>query len=521
MLPGKVYMPEDVLRAALHRRWWILIPLVVIGTASLFYSLSQPKRYRSETLILVVPQRIPESYVRSTVTAPIEGRLRSISEQILSRSRLEQVIKDFGLYVKQRELIPMEDVVEGMRQNISLTTVRGDSFRVTFSAGDPIVAMKITERLASMFIDENLRDREVQAEGTNQFLETQLEGARQRLLEHEKRLEKYRLEHSGELPSQSQSNLQAVLGHRQQLQTVSESINRDRDRRLMLERTLAEVNAGEVSQATPDIPAAPQQNAAEQDLEKARETLRTQLIRLKPDHPDVIATRRLIVQLERRVQDANAIAVQPAPEKPRAMIAVAEATRIVRQRQVQAELDNIDKQIAVKETEIARLHKQIDEYQRRVDAAPMRETEMTELMRDYKTLQDLYVGLLEKKEASKLSANLERAQAGEQFKILDPARVPERPYSPDHVRTTGVGALAGLGVGLALALLLEMRDTTIRREDDVVRLLALPVIAVVPLMHTALDRRRLRRVVASVVVGLGLLAALVAAGLAWELGKLG
>jgi polysaccharide chain length determinant protein (PEP-CTERM system associated) len=514
MLPGKVYMPEDVLRAALYRRWWILIPLLVIGIGSMLYSLSQPKRYRSETLILVVPQRIPESYVRSTVTAPIEGRLRSISEQILSRSRLEQVIKDFGLYVSQRELMPMEDVVEGMRQNISLTTVRGDSFRVTFSAGDPVVAMKVTERLASMFIVENLRDREVQAEGTNQFLETQLEGARQRLLEHEKRLEKYRLAHAGELPSQSQANLQAVLGHRQQLQNVSESINRDRDRRLMLERTLAEVNAGEASQ--PALPAASPQDAPEQALEKARETLRTQLVRLKLDHPDVIATRRLIVQLERQVQDG--IVAQPVPEKPRPM---PEATRIVRQRQVQAELDNIDRQIAAKEADVARLHTQIDEYQRRVDAAPMRETEMTELMRDYKTLQDVYVGLLEKKEASKLSANLERAQAGEQFKILDPARVPERPYSPDHVRATSFGSLAGLGFGLALALLLEMRDSTVRREDDIVRLLALPVIAVVPMMHTALDRQRFRRVLASIVVGIGLLAGLIAVGVAWELGKLG
>ena len=517
MIPGKVYMPEDVLRAALYRRWWILIPLFVIGIGSMLYSFSQPKRYRSETLILVVPQRIPESYVRSTVTAPIEGRLRSISEQILSRSRLEQVIKDFGLYVRQREVMPMEDVVEAMRQNISLTTVRGDSFRVTYSAGDPVVAMKITERLASMFIDENLRDREVQAEGTNQFLETQLEGARQRLLEHEKRLEKYRLAHSGELPSQSQGNLQAVLGHRQQLQAVSESINRDRDRRLMLEHSLGEVNTGEVSQPLPEKPAASPQDAPQQALDKARETLRTQLVRLKPDHPDVIATRRQIVQLERQVQDGT-VAQPAAPEKPRPM---AEAARIVRERQIQAELDNIDRQIAAKEEDVARLHKQIDEYQRRVDAAPMRETEMTELMRDYKTLQDVYVGLLEKKEASKLSANLERAQAGEQFKILDPARVPERPYSPDHIRTTAIGAVAGLGFGLALALLLEMRDSTIRREDDIVRLLALPVIAVVPMMHTALDRRRFRRLVASAVLGLGLLAGLIAAGVAWELGKLG
>jgi polysaccharide chain length determinant protein (PEP-CTERM system associated) len=418
----------------------------------------------------------------------------------------------------------MEDVVARMRQNISLTTVRGDSFRVTFSSGDPNVAMKVTQRLASMFIEENLRDREVQAEGTNQFLETQLESARLRLAEHEKRLEKYRLEYAGELPSQSQSNLQAVLGNRQQLQAVAESINRDRDRRLMLERQQTEINSGDMitSSSSPDKPVVVAKDETQERLEKARSTLQTQLLRLKTDHPDVIATRRLILQLEREAQEAAVPQPTPTPATPeRSRATAADVTRAVRLKQLQAELDNVDRQIAAKEADIVRLNKQVEEYQRRVDAAPMRETEMTELMRDYKTLQDVYVGLLEKKEASKLAANLERAQAGEQFKILDPARVPERPYSPNHVETITIGTFAGFGLGLALALLIEFRDSTVRTEDEVVRLLALPVIAVVPLIHTAIDRRRFRRVVASVFLGFGLLAGLIAAGVAWQLGKLG
>lgn len=517
MIPGKIYTPEDVLRAVVRRRWWIAVPFVLLLAGSTLYSVSQPRRYRSETLILVVPQRIPESYVRSTVTAPIEDRLRSITDQILSRSRLEQVIKDFGLYVPLRQQVPMEDVVNAMRTNISLTTVRGDSFRVMYSAGDAVVAMKVTQRLASMFIEENLRDREVQAEGTNEFLESQLDGARTRLLEHEKRLEKYRLQYAGELPSQSQTNLQAVLGHRQQLQAVAESINRDRDRRLMLERTHSEVSASDSGQTLSERTTAPRESEPERRLETARENLRGMLLRLKPDHPDVIAARRQLLELEGKLQNVPA----PRAPEPDMRSAIADATRRARLKQIQAEIDNVDRQIAGKEAESTQLRHQIDEYQRRVDAAPTRETELTELMRDYKTLQDVYVGLLEKKEASKLSANLERAQAGEQFKILDPARVPERPYSPNHIQNASIGALAGLTFGLAFALLLELRDSTIRTEDEVVRVLALPVLAVVPLMRTAVDRRHLRRLVAGAAVGVVLLAGLFAAALAWQLGKLG
>jgi polysaccharide chain length determinant protein (PEP-CTERM system associated) len=400
--------------------------------------------------------------------------------------------------------------------------VRGDSFRVTYSAGDPMVAMKVTQQLAAMFIEENLRDREVQAEGTNDFLEAQLEAARNRLLEHEKRLEKYRLQYAGELPSQSQMNLTAVLGHRQQLQAVAESINRDRDRRLMLERTHSEVSASDTGQTAAErtTAAAPRENEAERRLETARDNLRGMLLRLKPDHPDVIVARRQILELEGKLQSAPAPTAAPVPETD-VRSAIADATRRSRMKQIQAEIDNVDRQIAAKETEAERLRQQIDEYQRRVDAAPTRETEMTELMRDYKTLQDVYVGLLEKKEASKLAANLERAQAGEQFKILDPARVPERPFSPNHFQTVSIGAVVGLGLGLALAVLLELRDSTVRTEEEVVRLLALPVVAVVPLMHTAIDRRRVRRLVAGVGFAIVILAGLFAAALAKQLGKLG
>ncbi len=130
-----------------------------------------PNRYRSETLILVVPQRVPESYVKSTVTARIEDRLQSISQQILSRTRLERIIQDFNLYATERRAGVMEDIVEQMRRDIDVQIVKGDAFRVSYTGDDPRTVMQVTERLASLFIEENLRDRAVLAEDSYQFLD--------------------------------------------------------------------------------------------------------------------------------------------------------------------------------------------------------------------------------------------------------------------------------------------------------------------------------------------------------------
>src|SRR5262249_12793809 len=152
------------------------------------YAISRvlPDRYRAETLILIVPQRVPESYVRSTVTSRIEDRLQSIGQEILSRTRLEKIIQDFNLYAAERRAGIMQDGVEQMRKDISDDVVKGDAFRIAYVGGEPRTVMQVTDRLASLFIEENLKDRELLAEGTNEFLETQLEDARHRLIEQEK-----------------------------------------------------------------------------------------------------------------------------------------------------------------------------------------------------------------------------------------------------------------------------------------------------------------------------------------------
>lgn len=488
MLPGKTYNPEDILRIVRTRIWVLLVPFAIISAATALVVHELPDRYRSETVILVVPQRVPEEYVRSTVTTRIEDRLQSLVQQILSRSRLERIIQDFDLYADERRTGIMEDIVETMRHDIGVNILPGEAFRISYTGANPRTVTRVTERLASLFIEENFRDREVLAEGTNQFLEAQLEDARRRLIEQEKKVEAYRKQFAGQLPSQLESNLQVLQNSQIQVQSILESINRDRDRRLILERQIADLEqqgqaALVVAAPAPDAGA----NATPaQRLAAAKTTLATLQLRLKPDHPDIQRLNRLIRDLENKVEQE----AQDTPVSAEATdLSPSETARRRRLAELKLEMQLLDRQIEEKQNDQQRLRAQIGSYQTRVEAAPTRESEMTELTRDYQTLQDMYRSLLSKKEESTIAANLERRQIGEQFKLLDPARVAEKPYSPNRPRLTIIGMVAGLAIGVLLVALLEYRDKTFKTDEEIMRVLSLPVLAVVPVMLTKSEQR--------------------------------
>jgi polysaccharide chain length determinant protein (PEP-CTERM system associated) len=493
MLPGKKFSPEDILAIAWRRLWFILLPAAAVAAGVALYSWGLPDRYRSDTLIMVVPQRVPESYVRPTVTARVEDRLQTISQQILSRTRLERVIQDFNLYSEERRTGIMEDVVEKMRKEITVQVVKGDAFRVAFVGEDPRTVMKVTERIASLFIEENLRDREVLAEGTNQFIEAQLNDARKRLIEHEKRLEAFRRQYAGQLPTQLGSNLQVLHNTQLQIQSVVESLNRDRDRRLLLERMSADLTSPDTDLLPPPATVTVEDGAVSggsaQQLEAARALLRQLELRLKPEHPDIVRLRRTIDQLEKKVE-SEALQAPLSPDAAAAAVSPAERARRARAKSLQLEIENVDREIAAKQGEEQRLRAVVAAYQARVESGPSRETEMTELMRDYSTLQSMYTTLLQKREDSKVAANLERRQIGEQFKLLDPAQFPQKPVSPDRLRINLMGVAFGLAFGLGLVALLEYRDRSIKTDEEVLATLSLPVLATVPLMMSAPERRR-------------------------------
>ena len=501
MLPGRRFTPEDIIGILWNRRWLLVVPVALGLATAPFLAKRIPAVYKSETLIMVIPQRVPDAYVKSTVTATVADRLPAISDEILSRSRLERIIGDFGLYPELRARAPMEDVVAKMRQDIGPVEIqRGQqSFRASYVSQDAHMAQKVTARLASLFIDENSRFRENLAENTNVFLESQLEDAKARLVEHEKKLEEYRRLHSGELPTQLESNLRAIQTAQLQLTSVSESANRARERRLLVERQLVEAETQPVS-TLPLISTTGQTILpAAQQLEAAQKTLEQLRSRYTAVHPEVIAQERVISDLKERVAEESRRPVAPQPSS--AAPSAAEQARQKRIREAQADLDVIDHQLATSKTEEARLTALIAEYQRKVEAVPKRESELVELTRDYDVLKKTYDSLLTKREESQLAANLERRQIGEQFRILDPASLPERAAN----QSTRLGfsfapAVIGLLCGVLLAGFLEYRDSSFSQETDVTRVLNLPVLALVPVVSSQAEKRgaRVRRILVDV-----------------------
>ena len=530
MIPGKSYTPEVVLQAIWRRKWLVLVPFVLVSVTTVAVTRRLPNRFRAETLILVVPQQIPESYVQPTVRVRLEDRLASFNQQILSRTRLEQIVREFDLYPLERQTQLMEDVIERMRtQDIGVQTTgpggrqgSAPTFRISYSGRDPRTVMRVAERLASLFIDESRRDRSALAEGTNQFLETELQEARNRLIEQEKRLEAYRQQHAGELPSQLNSNMQAIQNIQMQLQALSQSIVQDKDRRLMVDRMLAEV------EALPPIPAAAPVTArpgaessvpAAQQLEDAREQLKALEFRLKPTHPDLARMKRVVARLEQKAE-AEALQQPLSPDLAPVHANPQELQRQARIRDLTAEREALPRRIAAKEAQEAKLRESLSSYQSRIAGVPARETELVELTRDYETFRQIYTGLLTKNENARASANLEGRQMGEQFRLLEPARLPERPISPNRPQMYTMGALGGLALGLGLALLLDYRDRTLRTEADLIGAFALPVLALVPTMVGAVDQQKRRRWV-RVAVAACVLAVSVSLVVAWRLGLFG
>jgi polysaccharide chain length determinant protein (PEP-CTERM system associated) len=500
MLPNKKYRPEDFLKIATARALFILVPPALGLLIALLVSSRMPNVYEAETLIQIVPQSVPDAYVRSTVSIRTEDRLDALRQQVQSRTQLERMIQELNLYTAQRAVRPMQDIVEQMRANMSIETVRPsrvepvDAFYLRFKYEDPAMAARVVERLGTLYIDYNSRERGALAHGTNEFLVSQLNEAKSRLEEADRKLQSFRERHSGKLPSQLQTNMQAIQSTQLQRQALVESLARDRDRKLMLERlyndaVAAPAPVSATASREANSPAALAAMSPRQQFDLAKSNLSVLEQKLKEGHPDLRRARKQVADLEKQV------AALPHDGAATATVGVTveELQRRERISSLRAEIESLDRQVIFKESEERRLGDVIGGYQSRIEAVPGVESEYLALTRDYDTIQASFRDLLTKSEAARVAENLETRQIGEQFRVLDAPRVPLRPISPKRALISAGGLAGGLLVGLALVVLLEVRDGSLRNELDVALVLQLPVVAVVPRLLTGEERARIVR----------------------------
>lgn len=486
MIPGKSYSPEEILSILWRRKWLMVLAVIVgMGTGVLLCRVL-PERYESEAKILALPQPVQDVF-KAILPNRVDDRLNRLALELRGRDRLEALILEFDLYHDMRARgVHIDRVVDKMRKDIDLKLMQGDTLQVGYLASDPATAQKVTNRLVNLSIEATQGEPVEISARTTDFLDSRLADARTRLQEQEKKLEVYKYTYGPELPDQRPGNQQILQNAQLQLQSLQDSLSREREHRIALDRELATLS---VSPAPSSVPSSqggsatsPASTIAEQ-LQAERATLEDLKLRYTDNHPDVDRAKRRVHDLEKLMEAAPARppvvdATQPARTR-------ADLDRQNRIQQLKSDLEASDRQIAAKLAEERTLRGTMSEVRAHLDATPRRETELTALNRDYTTLSQLYTGLLTQKEASKQAGAAAQKSMNPQFKIVDPPRLPDAPVSPNPLLLTAAGAMAGLVLALGLIGFVEYRDTAFHTEDEVLASIGVPVIAMIPMMASA------------------------------------
>ncbi len=469
--------PHDYIEMAVRRKWCIIIPFVLVIIASFVVYNKLPKIYKATGLILVQPPRVPRNYVRPTETQSVADRLTFISQQILSRASLEQVITQLGLIGDQSDTRGMERLVAWMRRSVEIDVHRGgrrretaNFFEVSFEDKNPVRAARIVNTLAFLFVAKNQRIKEEESLGTSQFLEKELGETKKRLEQKQEAIRRFKEQYMGELPHQLDANLRILEQLRQQLGANEESLILAEREKGKLEAYIDQIRTTKSYEETDDPLLS--KDPLYKELNEQKRYLWELETQYTNWHPDVIATKIRIEELEAQIRERESMIASESKEKGHRV-----NPRVARLNQ---ELEEVTEKIDQLLREAVNLENGIEIYQQKVDNAPKREEQMSTLQRDHNLLQEQYRKLLDKKIQAELARNLEETQKGEQFKILDPATPPRQPFKPDKRKVFGLALALGLGLGGGLAFLREQLDRSFHGADDVEQFLGFPVIATLP-----------------------------------------
>jgi polysaccharide chain length determinant protein (PEP-CTERM system associated) len=438
---------SELARAVWRRRFWFLVPLVLglIGAVGALRVL--PRTYRAATQVLVEAQKVPADYVKPTTTTSIEERLHTMEPQIKSRDNMARIIREMNLYPELRSRVPIDGLIDRLREDLTIR-LQGDTFFIYFVGREPVKVARTANRVAELFIENNLEQRTNQAQGTSSFLEREMEQTKTKLELQEARIAEFKRLNMGELPEQRDTNLHAVEQLQSKLQINMDALDRAETRRLLLQRQIAELGYPLDSRpaAAAKAPAGPTR------VEQLRVELAELRARYTDRHPDVIRAQSELAHLEalERQRPAEPPAVADDEPAPRPRLDPVTKT----------ELASVDLEIKSLKAERERILSDTAGVQARLENVPRVEQELLSLTRDYDNIKRSYDSLLDKRLNAKLYENLEKSQQGEQFTILERALPPTAPYGPNKLLVLALGLALGGGAGLLLAMLRDSTDST-------------------------------------------------------------
>jgi polysaccharide chain length determinant protein (PEP-CTERM system associated) len=437
--------------APIRRPWLVIIPWIAALLLSVAALYTLPKRYRSSTLILIEMEKVPESFVPKVATEERSQRLDAIRPEILSRTRLEQVVAETRPYP---DIASTRQAVDLIRRQVAVNASGSDGFTIEFVHRNPYKAQEVTNRLATLFITESIKARESQVEDAVDFLVTQVRDARAELEAKEEALRRFKETRMGRLPEQLDTNIATMQMLQQELRTVEESLLFARERQAALARGS---RSGGATGTSP--------SAAEGELSTLQRQLASMRGRYTDEHPDVQNLRSRIARLEASIKESTVREPSDAGTP----------------------LSTLGEELATADAEIARLEARREDVERRmgglrarVDDTPRTEQELTTLTRDYEKLRENYAALLAKQLDAQMAGRLERRWRGGRFRMLDPADLPDKPYFPRPLLILGIGMVAGLLFGLGAAFVAELMDPTVRDAADLQTLQGHKIFACIP-----------------------------------------
>jgi len=472
--------PQDYV-AIVRRRWLLIVTLAIIGPP-LAYGVARllPNRYKSQTLVLVAEPTVPTDLVKPVDTSDMSQRLSSMQQQILSRSRLEPIIVQYGLFPADAARKPMEELVAKLQKSIEVTPIQPmaetrannlPGFYVNVTLDNPRTAQQVCTTITSMFIDENVHLRQRRSENTTQFLAQQLTEAKAKLDDQDGKLAAFKSRYHGSLPDEQKTNLDLLAGLSSQLDAATQALARASQDKGFAESMLSQqISTWQAAQdglggETPEQRLAP---------------LLTELARLQArytdDYPDVVKAKKDIAALRKKIADSEKQKGTDSDKLPKSTV---EPQQVA---QLRAQIHTYDEVIAERTREQDQIKQQIKVLQERVQSSPFIEQQFKQLTRDYQTALEFYNDLLKKRDQSAMASDLERRQEGEEFRVLDAPNLPDQPSFPNRKLFALGGFAGGLGLGLVLAYVLDMQDTSFRSEKDVELSLHLPVLAMIPAM---------------------------------------
>jgi uncharacterized protein involved in exopolysaccharide biosynthesis len=502
-----------------------------------------PSIYRSEATILIEGQQIPQDYIKSTVSSYAQERLELITRQVMTQSKLMEIIKKFDLYRKLRDKITTQKLIEKMSKDISLETISSQvidkktgkqreatiAFTLAYNGQNRSKVLQVTEELASLYLQEELKRREQLASSATTFFEHEADELKKQIQTLEGKISTFKQNHIGELPEHTATNLQAISRLEMELDRVNSDIRAVQARRMNFKTQLSGVD-----------PLAPVVNLEGKTVMNPKErlkTLRLELVNmqsaLSDKHPDVKKLKRQIKELEDQVKQSNNSAVKVrrlnylkgelasmrgelGPKHPDVIRLSKEVDGISKEvgKLVKANATtavattkpdnpayiNLRTQIISAETELQglfsvkeRLEQVLQDYQRKSENAPLVEKEYSKLTRDYNTAQQKYNEITSKLMEARVAQVMENTQRGERFTIIDPPRLAEKPYKPNRLAIALIGFVLGLGAGGGLAIVRETMDNSVKTADELTKVMGAPVLSVLSLVETD-EEKRVRRI---------------------------